>query len=417
MKFKRFPKNDYTQKQNSYQEALQTGSFSSIPELSKSQSLNYSAPKSIPPRKGKLLAIAITAAVLGYSGYSVWNTYLRYDSFGIVDSARVGIYSKNTGFISDLNVKEGSTVKSGDIVALVVNPEDQRSLNKVNDELSVAEADLSSKREEIVKNNNDKVDSIFQIKSTIIVEEGLISNLIAQLKLNTAEANRLKSLLKDNAASEHEYETVVSSIKQIKSTIESKKRYIESLKLRQKNNQNVVLMDTSVILSPLEKKILLLKNEKERILGKINDGKVISPVSGVVSQVSLNIGEKVGDNSIFTVIVDNTTDLVLFYDPASYIPTINSEVNVLSLSEGKYIPSRVTAVSKDVVSPPEQIKRNYYSDQKLVKVYLKPLIDNTNFLISGSVIKKPKPQDILLQPIKFVFNLLSDNALASNKSE
>lgn len=161
MPFKRFPENDYLQKQNSYIESLQQGGeYSSIPSIAKSQKLNYTAPAPIPPRKGRLLAITLAASILGYGVYSIWNTYFRYDSFGIIDATKVGIYSTNSGFITELKVDEGSKVFKGEEVALVTNQEDKRVLEKIKDDLMVAMADLEFRKNEIFLKNKSNIDTI-----------------------------------------------------------------------------------------------------------------------------------------------------------------------------------------------------------------------------------------------------------------
>lgn len=417
MIFKRFPENDYVQKKNSYLESIQQGgTFSSIPSIAQSQKLNFTAPGPIPPRKGRFLAIILSASILGYCAYSIWNTYLRYDSFGIVDATKIGVYSTNSGFISELNVEEGSQVFKGDTVALIVNPEDQRNLKRIEDELAVAIADLESKKNEVYLANENKTDTINQIKGIIAVEEGMVGDLQTKLKLAKSEVVRLNSLIKINAASSHEMDVVLSQVKSSEALIVSKKKYIESLEERIKSSQDLLLRGNE-ILTPQEKKISLLQNELHRAEEKISEGRIISPVNGKVSYILHHVGEKVSDDSLFTVVVDDTTNMVLFYDPSDKIPDIGSTIDVLSLSQGKKIASKVVAISNDVIAPPDQIRRNYSIDQKLVKVYLEPSSNNANSLIVGSVIKKPKPQDIFSKSIEFVFNLFQQNSLAKTLSE
>ena len=83
MIFKRFPENDYRLLQNSYVEATRSGDATKILESSNQtqSSLKYTAPSSIPPRKGRKTAFALISALLCYGGYSLWNSYLRYDYY------------------------------------------------------------------------------------------------------------------------------------------------------------------------------------------------------------------------------------------------------------------------------------------------------------------------------------------------
>lgn len=412
MKFKRFYDNDHVGLQNSYQEAQQKGVFDSIPTLAPSQSLNFSVPPPLPARKGRFLAVSLVALILGYSGYVFWNSYLRYESFGIVEAKKVSVYSVNSGFVSELRVKEGSRVVQGDTVALVASVDDQRSLERVDDELAVAKAELVSKRAEIAQTVGSRTDSVYQIKGTILVEEGLIAELESRVSASRAEVSRLAALMRQDAASAKEYDAAVAQVRAGEALIAGKKRYVASLKERVKTGERLAGISAEDSLAPIERKVSSLANERVRIADRIADGMVRSPVTGTVSEVTRNRGEKVTDSPLFTVVQDNTTNLVLFYDPSDKIPPIGSAVAVASLSNGERIDSTVVAVSKDVVSPPDQIKRNYYVDQKMVKVYLEPHGNKMSGLVVGSVIKKPNPQDILTQPLKYVSSLWSREATA-----
>ena len=177
MPLKRFPQNDYHSLSNSYQEALNRGEFTSIPQIAVKPSLNYSTPKAIPPRKGRVLAAFIAGSVLLYGGYNVWNTYLRYDAFGIVDSDKVSVYSSNPGFITALTVVEGDQVSQGEVVGNVISSDDRRSLEKVEDEIRVAQADLAAKKIELEWTAASRSDTVYQVKGLIAVEEGALRDL------------------------------------------------------------------------------------------------------------------------------------------------------------------------------------------------------------------------------------------------
>ena len=401
MTFKRFPENDYHLLQNSYVEATQSGVLTKIPDLGDKiqSSLNYTAPTSIPPRKGRKAAFALITALLCYGSYSLWNSYLRYDSFGIVDSDVVGVYTTSPGTIQTLAVTEGSVVKKGDFLMQVSSSEDTRQLDKLNDEIRIAQAELEAKREELARNQLVRSDLIRQIEGQIADTSATIGELKSRLSFQRGEAARYSRLKAMDAAGSQEVDSARSQANSITQILRGKESSLKTLKDRLITLTGEKSSDES--LKPIEAKIAYLNNEKRRYIDKIKEGIVYSQHDGIVSSIQKGQGELVGTDSILTMIVDGTANLVLYYDPSDKIPKIGSKVQVMVPSLGKMVDAEVTSISKDVTAPPDQIKSNYLANQKLVKVYLDPQGGYEPFVV-GSVIKRPNPTDIVKESLNLV---------------
>ena len=401
MTFKRFPENDYHLLQNSYVEATQSGVLTKIPELGDKiqSSFNYTAPTSIPPRKGRKAAFALITALLCYGSYSLWNSYLRYDSFGIVDSDVVGVYTTSPGIIQTLAVTEGSVVKKGDFLMQVSSSEDTRQLDKLNDEIRIAQAELEAKREELARNQLVRSDLIRQIEGQIADTSATIGELKSRLSFQRGEAARYSRLKAMDAAGSQEVDSARSQANSITQILRGKESSLKTLKDRLITLTGEKSSDEA--LKPIEAKIAYLNNEKRRYIDKIKEGIVYSQHDGIVSSIQKRQGELVGTDSILTMIVDGTANLVLYSDPSDKIPKIGSKVQVMVPSLGKMVDAEVTSISKDVTAPPDQIKSNYLANQKLVKVYLDPQGGYEPFVV-GSVIKRPNPTDIVKESLNLV---------------
>lgn len=403
MTFKRFPENDYHLKQNTYLEATKTGTITPIPELGTAApqtSLNYTAPASIPPRKGRKVAFALISALLCYGGYSLWNSYLRYDSFGVVESDIVGIYTANPGIVQSLAVSEGTTVKEGSFLAQIVSTEDNRQLEKLSDEIKIALAELEAKKEELAKNELQRTDLIRQVEGQIADASATIGELKAKLAFQRGEAARYSKLKAMDAAGSQEVDSARSQANSITYILRGKESYLKTLQDRLASLTSEKVEDTA--LKPIEAKIAYLNNEKRRYTDKIKEGVIYSKYSGIVSSIKKRPGELVGSDPVLTLIVDGTANLVLYYDPSDKLPNIGAKVQVMVPSLGKMVETEVTSISKDVIAPPDQIKSNYLANQKLVKVYLDPQGGYEPFVV-GSVIKRPNPTDL----VKGSLNLVS----------
>lgn len=404
MKLKRFPENDYHHTQNSYLEATQGGNFTSIPELvpKEQNSINYSAPTKLPPRKGRKAAFTIIACLLGYSSYNLWNSYLRYDSFGVVESDIIGVYTTNPGIVKTLKVSEGSIVNEGDLIARVESSEDLRQLAKNTDEMQVAQAELIAKKEEIHQKEHARLDNLHQVEMQIADTSASIIDLKSRLAFQRGEVSRYSKLHTQGAAGAQELESARAQLNSSTALVEGKALALSALRERLTAIQSQHITDSE--LKPIEAKIAFLDGERKRMLEKIEEGKILSPASGMVSSIKKKPGELVNQDPILTLVVDNTANLVLYYDAADKLPKIGTTVQVMIPSLGKMVDSKVTSISKDVSDPPDQIKTNYRINQKLVKVYLDPKMADE--FVVGSVIKRPNPTDLIKESLNLVYSAI-----------
>lgn len=394
MTLKRYQENDWRVEQNTYLEAIQ------VPE----KSLNYAVPSVIPPRKGKKLAIAAMSISILYGSYFLWDSYLRYDSFGVVKSDIVQISSPNEGIVKTVLVFEGSKVKEGDLIAIVESPEDQRQLNKNEDEIRMVQAELINKNEESSQKNLNRLDTVYQIESSIATTNSEIDDLKSKMGFYKKEFARLSALKAKGAAGEQETDSVQSQLKTAISQLKGRESYLIHLKNRL--NVSKIKFDDGAELKPIEAKIAFLDGERKRISERIKEGFIYSGVSGTVSNVEKKPGELVNKEPIVSIVSDNKPSLVLFYDPSDKIPNVGDAVQVMVPSSRKMIYSEVESISKDVINPPDQIKIFYRANQKLIQVFLNPKSDY-EFLISGSVIKRPNPTDLIKESLNLVMSAIS----------
>jgi multidrug resistance efflux pump len=395
--FRRFPGDDWRHEKNSYREAIERGEFTSVPELraANQSSMNYTAPGQIPPRKGRKIAIAVVTGLLGYAGYTLWDSYLRYDSVGVVEANIIGVYSPIYGFIQTLKVEEGDKVAQGDVVAIVSNNDDQRTLRKIISDISVAESKLAAKQSQLAERKANQSHALSEIDGQIAVETAAIVDLQARLKLYREDLSHLTRLRASKSASALEVATSQQQVNSTQALIKGKEQLVVSLLARQASMKKQMSVASSIELDPLKMELSSLINEKQSMEEKIAEGSIVAPAGGVVATIQRREGEKLDDDAIFSIIVDQTANMVLYYDPGAKIPELNSIVEVYSPSIGEMVSTTVRSVSKLAISPPDQIKRNFLADQKLIKVYLEPQNTDIDSFVVGSVVKKPNPTETL----------------------
>lgn len=385
---KRFPKNDCALKTSSYLQE-QAGTDIAIPELKPHSAMIYSAPGQIPPRKGRKIVIVAVLAALGYGSFNLWNTYFRYESHGVVAANVVGVYSPIEGKVQKLEVTEGMPVTAGSFVAKVTNSNDYRDLLKIEDEIEVTQSEITAKESENRWNRGRNNDTFYEATGQLTAEEGQLAELKAKLILQRTSLTRIKFLKGQGAVSQLDLDKAEADVAQTQALISGKTNTITAMKMRIDRSRPTVDDDGATQIVPLAKKLEFLKNEKRRLEDKIAEGEITSPVTGIISSITHHAGERIGTEEIFNIVEDNSTKLVLYYNPASRVPQIGEEVSVWSPSLNRTVDTTVIAVSRDTVTPPDQIKRNFSADEKLIKVYLKPMGINITTFIVGSTIKRP----------------------------
>ena len=411
---KRFPKNDCALKTSSYLQE-QAGTDLAIPELVPISSLNYTAPGQIPPRKGKKLVIAAVLAAVCYGSYNIWNTYFRYESFGVVSANVVGVYSPIEGKVQRLEVTEGMSVEAGSYVAKVTNSNDYRELLKIEDEIQVTHSEITAKESENRWNRGRNNDTFYEATGQLTTEEGQLAEIKAKLILQRTNLSRIRLLKGQGAVSQLDLDKAEADVAQSQALITGKTNTIAAMKSRIERSRPTVDDDGSTQIIPLTKKLEYLKNEKKRLEEKIAEGEITSPVTGIVSSITHHAGERITGDEIFNIVENNSTKLVLYYNPAARVPQIGQEVDVWSPSLNKTVKTRVVALSRDTATPPDQIKRNYSADDKLIKVYLQPKDADINTFIVGSTIKRPNVIESITGLTQVASFLTGETASASEK--
>ena len=200
---------------------------------------------------------------------------------------------------------------------------------------------------------------------------------------------RIHQLKLAGVIGQFEVDKVEADYASIQAQIAGMKNAIAATKARIASSRHIVKDSTDDQMSPIIQNLEFLKNENIRLQQKIEEGKITSPVSGIVSQITHFAGERIINDPIFNIVEKGTVKLVLYYSADKTIPREGDEVDLWVPSLGSYVKTRVTGHSKDTVNPPSQIKRNYHEDEKLVRVFLSPINKKGEDFVVGGVIKNP----------------------------
>jgi len=164
----------------------------------------------------------------------------------IQPETEVNISPDVSGEIVELNVKEGDNVKKG-MLLLKIKPDTYKSM------VDRAHASLNSS------------------KANYANSKAILAQITAKSKQTTQNYNRNKTLWKEKAISESEYESALSTYEMSKAEIEASKKSVESAKFT------------------VESAKATLKEAEENL----RKTTIYAPISGTISRLNIELGERV----------------------------------------------------------------------------------------------------------------------------
>jgi multidrug resistance efflux pump len=391
MSLSQFPNNDYANKKNSYIEALQNGEFSSVPVLApKNQTaMNYTAPIPLPPRKGKKISIFFLLIFILFGVYKGWDTFFRYEAYGIVESDIVNVYSQQEGFVDNLYVTEGSAVNKGQTVAIISNVSMSNLLESLEDQERIITAELKSEEIKYETLQAETRANLIELQSRLFEAQGIAEKISLDKKKTLIELKTAKKLYSSDNLSEKEYNDIKLKMSQLQIDMSTSMSVLESIQEKVHYLTKIKDAINTDTLDVYKKKLLSIRNEKERVRKQIETNIVLSPSQGIVTSIQKRQGEKISDSPLFSILVKGTSKIVLFYNTESKVPVPGTIIKMMSPSLGSIFEGQVVAVSKNAVPPPQQIQTKYNANERLIKVYVEPKNISVNDLIVGSIVKKP----------------------------
>lgn len=383
-KLKRYPENKF-KAPHSLLPIIPASDASQNPILSQ-----YDAPGKKSASKARLPVFIALSMIVALISYSIWTTFFRYEAVGIIDAVIVKVSSPVNGSIKKLNVKDGSRVEQNQLVMVVENLDLQRELAKTKDEIEVTKAEINSRHSELGWRLGGNHEIFHRAQGEQTATEGELADLKARLILYSATLERLKRLQAEKCVSAIDLDKAQAEYSSTLALIESKKNTLKVMKTRLASSRPTISDTGYTQVTPAIEKLKFLKNEEKRLREKILEGRILSPVSGILSNINHFEGERINQDPVFNVVIDNSCKMVLFYKTNVPLPKIGKKIKIWSPNKKKSFSTEVTGYSKDTYPAPDQIKRDYEQDAKLIKVFLKPLDTNIDDFIVGSIIQKAR---------------------------
>ena len=286
---------------------------------------------------------------------------------GEVDTKSVDLSSKITGRVKTINVKEGDMVKAGQVLITLDTPDIEAKKVQANAALELAE----SKRLEVLNGarNEQKAMAL-----------NALHKAQSDLELAQKTYNRLHNLNKEGVISKQKADEAYTQFNNAK----------QAVLIAQNNYQ---MLENG---SRYEDKLIASAGVKQaqgsniEVQSYLDENKIISPISGQVTEISVEEGELVGSGYTIITVVDTDDNWVVFnlredllskfkmgtvFDvtvPALGKKPIKVKVNFIS-AMGNFATWRATKIRGDF-------------DLKTFEIHAKPLEKNPDLRAGMSVI-------------------------------
>lgn len=332
-------------------------------------------------------------AACGGGIYSVWDTLLRYEAYGVVTGRTIDVSAPLDGVLRYVHVREGDIVNQNARLATVFDLECEQKLQRIADELRVADATLHAEMARIRWQSHVDDTEVTRSMADFFEASGLVCQESGTLDILRDQLQRSRLANEKNAVPASELETRTILERAHNEKLESLRQSLEVLRKRAEGVAQVPRPGIEQM-APLVAKTDLLLNEVERIRQWIEQGDLKAPVNGTVLRRHHPAGECVRSHEpLFTVLEESSTEIEI-YVPQSQTEQfkIGETLNIQIEPFNETVPCVVTMVGNEHRRPPEHIEIYYRANAMLLPVRLRPAGNwgNDPRLKIGAVARLPK---------------------------
>ncbi len=325
--------------------------------------------------KGQILISGTLIVLLGVAAYVVWNGFLRYGAYGTVTGRLVEVPPPWSGNVKAFYVQDGDQVRCGDILAVLDSPEISASIDRLTDDMRVAQAELDAQVATlalVAQNKDDRkqeaLADYYETMGELLAEKSTLDYLRSKLSRNERLAGR--RIISAEEADSLRFSTAGQSAK-----VEQLEQAVAELKKRVQAVQRPT--EQTKRLKPKLAHIEHIQADIRRLREKLRAGTVRAPVGGRIVRVLRFVGEHIEPTEpIVQILNEGSLELVVFVSQAkSDRFAVGQTMSVLVEPLNEPLDCRVNRIGDGYVEPPKHIENRYADGEKLLPIYLTPVND------------------------------------------
>lgn len=362
-------------------------------------------------KKKKVIIIFITLVVVASGGFifksikDKQNDNFMY--YGTAEADKINISTEIAGKIKEIKLKEGSTAKVGDLVAVVNSDENSMKLQDSEITIKNAENELAkiqdgSRAEEI------KAQEALVRQAQALVKQGEDAVKVAQNNVTSSQTNfEYKKKLYDDAAAlyqkgsdskykmdaaKNELDNASNVLNNAKDTLESTKAQVSNYRaqLDAANEKLNLLVNgaTEKEKNSVQYGVEKAKNSYELSKITLDKSNIVSANDGIIETVNFKSGEYVTPGSVVATLLDNKNIWVKIYVPESVLTHIKLDKEVTIKSDflkDKTIKGKIIYISPEAEFTPMNIVTKKDRTKLVYEVKVK-ILDNVDAIKSGMLL-------------------------------
>jgi multidrug resistance efflux pump len=352
-------------------------------------------PTPLPKRsKGRYFVAAILLTLGGFLSLAIWNLFLRYEGYGLVEGRVITISAPWGGLVRSLDAREGENVSPGDVLLTVESPLDQAELASAEDELRMAQAELHARSAELRLAAQLRGDlkhkaqaEYYEVYGTLLQEQSRLTDLVAK-------RDRNEELHRRAAISQEVAETARLDEQGQRAKIEKLRSALAELERR------VTLanepLDEEDGLKPNLIRMEVVEGKISRLREKMASGRVRSPVGGRVIRRLRFTGERVdGPGPVLELLEDDSLQVVVYLPHAKAAALRPGQpLTVVTDVGNRQVTCTVERIADRLEMPPPPLVRYYNPNEILLPVYLRPVATDSALRLGG-VVRLPRSWSLL----------------------
>jgi membrane fusion protein YbhG len=313
------------------------------------------------------IVLLVLAGVLSGCGNGHKGTI---DASGTLEAVEVKVSAKVPGQIEQLFVDEGSQVKQGDTLSIL-----DHSTQEIQWRQAQAGVELADAQYKLLRNGARQED--------IQQGEDALKQLESSLKVATDDYNRMKDLYAAKSISKQQFDNAESKYVITKAQLNSAKENLKKL-------QNFARPED---LEAAKARLDQAKANADLLRKQINDAYIVAPVSGIVTNKPVEVGELVGVGSTIVTISQLSTLNLMIYVSDSDLGKVKLNGNadiVIDTYPDKTFPGRIVYISPVAEFTPKNIQTK--EDRTKLVFGVKLEVDNKD-----GILKAGMPADAYVQ--------------------
>jgi HlyD family secretion protein len=359
-------------------------------------------PTPLPRRpKGRWFIGVLLLAACGYGAYQVYDTFFRYRAYGVITGRVLNLSPSWEGVVQYVHVREGDTVRQGQLLMTLDNTELRQRRAQLDDELRVAQATLEAEAARLKWQAAFHLDQSGDAQARYYEAWGQFLQEQSRLELLKNEAERVSSLQAQNAASKQELDQVLFDLRgqeqkiiKLRSALAERKRRAEltgSLLGKQADPSYGLMGDGADQLKPSLARIEALQAERARLDERLAQGRLCAPANGLVVKINRFTGERCLPAEPLVALLEEGSLQVVLYVPqkSSAALAVGDDINLGVAPYPEPLTCTLTQLGDRYEPAPESIKRHYAVGQQLLPAYFQPRPESARWMALrvGGVVK------------------------------